>query len=91
MAVAHIIQFHKDRFISFRDFINKASKNVILKNTRLNFLKWQIVKSYWLSNDSLKMLSFYWQSISFGPEMKSCVVQRKYNFEDKRKKWYDIT
>ena len=30
-------KFHKDRFISFRDFINKASKNVVLRKTRLNF------------------------------------------------------
>ena len=38
------------------------------------------------------MLFFYYQSISFGLEMKSFVVQRKYNFEDKRKKivWYNL-
>ena len=35
---------------------------------------------------SFQMLSFYCQSISFGLEMKSFIVQRKYNFQDKRKK-----
>ena len=32
-----------------------------------------------------QILSFYRQSISFDLEMKSFVVQRKYNFEDKGK------
>ena len=32
---------------------------------------------------SFQMLPFYCQSISFGLEMKSFVIQRKYNFEDK--------
>ena len=38
------------------------------------------------------MLSFYCQNISFGLEIKSFVVQRKYNFKDKRKKmvWYNL-
>ena len=35
---------------------------------------------------SFQMLFFYCQSISFGLEMKPFVIQRKYNFEDKRKK-----
>ena len=35
---------------------------------------------------SFQILFFYYQSISSGLEMKSFVVQRKYNFEDKRKK-----
>ena len=35
---------------------------------------------------SFQMLSLYSQSISFGLEMKSFVVKRKYNFEDKRRK-----
>ena len=40
---------------------------------------------------SFQILSFHCQSISSDLEMKSFVVQRKYNFEDKRKKLYDIT
>ena len=38
------------------------------------------------------MQFFYCQSISFGLEMKSFVVQRKYNFKDKRNKivWYNL-
>ena len=38
------------------------------------------------------MMSFYCQSISFGLEMKSFVVQRKCSFEDKREKfvWYNL-
>ena len=34
---------------------------------------------------SFQMLSFYCQSISFGLEMKSFIVKRKYNFKGKRK------
>ena len=32
-----------------------------------------------------KIISFYCQSISFGLEMKSFIVQRKYNFKDNGK------
>ena len=41
---------------------------------------------------SFQMLYFYCQRISFGLEMKSFVVQRKHNFEDKREKklWYNL-
>ena len=35
---------------------------------------------------SFQMMSFYCQGISFGLGMKFFVVQRKYNFEVKRKK-----
>ena len=38
-----------------------------------------------VKRSSFQMLSFYCQSISFGLQMKSFVVQREYNFEYKRK------
>ena len=30
----YVVKFHKDRYISFGDFINKASKNVVLRKIR---------------------------------------------------------
>ena len=41
---------------------------------------------------SFQRLSFYCQSISFGLEMKSFIVRKKFNFEHKRKKivWYNL-
>ena len=35
---------------------------------------------------SFQILSFYCQSMAFGLEIKFFVLQRKHNFEDKRKK-----
>ena len=42
---------------------------------------------------SFQMLTFYCQSISFGLEMKSFLVQKNNNFEDERKKivWYNLS
>ena len=39
------------------------------------------------------MLAFYCQSISFGLDMKSFLVQKKNNFEHKRKQiiWYNLS
>ena len=34
---------------------------------------------------SFQIMSFYGESIFFGLEMKYIVLQRKYNFEDKKK------
>ena len=41
---------------------------------------------------SFQVLSFYCQSLSFGLEIKSFVVWRKYNFDVKRKQilWYNV-
>ena len=33
---------------------------------------------------SFQMLTFYCQSISFGLEMKSFLIQKKYNFEENK-------
>ena len=39
------------------------------------------------------MLTFYYQSIFFGLDMKSFLVQKNNNFEDKRKQiiWYNLS
>ena len=92
------LKFHFDHCLTIGHFLLAHTKNRLLTVKRFpsllkDFLFKIDIRGNFLTVKGLsfQMLSFYWQSISFGLEMKFFVVQRKCNFENKRKQivWYN--
>ena len=74
----HIWVHSKNRLLIVKWFLSLLKDFLLKIGIRGNHLK--------AKGLSFQILSYFCQSISFGLEMKYFVVQRKYNFEDERKK-----
>ena len=73
-----VILHSKNRLLTIKQFLSLLTDFSFKIDMRGNPLT---VKAL-----SFQMLSFYCQSISFSLEIESFVVQRKYDFKDKKKK-----